>query len=363
MGDPNAKQQIEKIVNDSAWDIATQSCAHSGNCTLIEIILHWQSCGSPRRLLSVNGMKLFWTAVTSGIAPTQIDAAVQATAVLTVVIEKMRNDPPSLLAAETLQVLDAVLVEELRDTVNALELADSADRTSCDDPIYTAEHELECRIHDILKEAHVVIDPVANYVLLSFRGAICGGDSSRSIEYCHIHLIEDEDWLSDNDDCIAFVGLMGTQPADYMTIIDENNTIVIGRDGGKNDVDGVANGKIQIKGMIAGNYRFRIEGDDAYLTAPWRISMEECSETTELDRKAGRNWLEHLLSEYWWAFVAVAGLLLIVGISGAIWRFKEKTPRRYADYSDDESQQLSSSWPMNPVFDGYDGEGWSRHLE
>ena len=63
------------------------------------------------------------------------------------------------------------------------------------------------------------------------------------------------------DNCTAFLSVIGDEPPDAMMLINEVEGTVVARDGGKGDVDGAVNGRIQAHGLKPGKHRLRFEKD------------------------------------------------------------------------------------------------------
>ena len=96
-----------------------------------------------------------------------------------------------------------------------------------------------------------------------------------------------------------------------MVMLDGNGDFVA-RDGGSGDSDATTNGRLQVNGLTAGSYQFRIEGDDVGPSDSWSLSMEECVASGAGSSSDGLSW-------YFWPLVASNVLLFAALISIVIW--------------------------------------------
>ena len=178
----------------------------------------------------------------------------------------------------------------------------------------------------------------------TYIGAVCGADSSELINECllWINTPAEEGRLGADDQRTAFVALIGGQPAAALVMFDGNGD-VHARDGGSGDADGVVNGRIQVKGLTTGSYRFRIEGDVVNAYDSWSLSMEEFSASVAGSNSDDTPWLT-------WALVACGVLAVTVLICRVIWWIRRRRRRDTTPVSQDNAV-TSSSWPSRPWHD------------
>ena len=131
-----------------------------------------------------------------------------------------------------------------------------------------------------------------------------------------------------------------------MVMLDGNGDFVA-RDGGSGDSDATTNGRLQVKGLTAGSYQFRIEGDDVGPSDSWSLTMEECVASGAGSSSDGLPW-------YFWPLVASNVLLFAALIAVAIWwmngRQDDNTDTTnkavvVPQQSGSPSHSMSSPWP------------------
>ena len=176
----------------------------------------------------------------------------------------------------------------------------------------------------------------------TYIGAVCGANRSELINECSFSITDAEGTRLGADDYrTAFVALIGGQPAATVVMYDGNGA-VIARDGARGDADGVANGRLQVKGLAAGSYRFRIEGDDVNPTDSWSLSMEDFSASGAGSSSDDTPWLM-------WALAACGGLAVIAVLCRVIWWIRKRGRRDTMPVPQNHAQSESSpSWPSRP---------------